>query len=164
MKNEIHHIDSKNEWLLLSSSFTAKFGFTFVLKQKLKTLFLTGYILKPTERLITSHIFFHSPVIRLKYFGVFLYMLKNYYLDIKCTSCHDLIFIKKLLLCRTITSIVNEFRMQKVNSSLNISAFSFAEDSMGSGGDNLYLSLPFLPTHNQTFICSFSSVASTFCY
>ena len=27
----IHHLDSKNEWLLLSASFTAKFGLVFVL-------------------------------------------------------------------------------------------------------------------------------------
>ena len=31
MKNVIHQIDSKNEWLLFSASFTAKFGLTFVL-------------------------------------------------------------------------------------------------------------------------------------
>ena len=27
----VHQIDSKNEWLLLSASFTAKFGLAFVL-------------------------------------------------------------------------------------------------------------------------------------
>ena len=31
LKNLIHQIDSKNEWLLLSASFTAKFGLVFVL-------------------------------------------------------------------------------------------------------------------------------------
>ena len=30
-KNVIHPIDSKNEWLLLSASFTAKIGLVFVL-------------------------------------------------------------------------------------------------------------------------------------
>ena len=30
LKNVIHQIDSKNEWLLLSASFTAKFGLVFV--------------------------------------------------------------------------------------------------------------------------------------
>ena len=31
MKNVIHQIDGKNEWLLLSASFTAKFVLIFVL-------------------------------------------------------------------------------------------------------------------------------------
>ena len=31
LKNVIHQIDSKNRWLLLSASFTAKFGLVFVL-------------------------------------------------------------------------------------------------------------------------------------
>ena len=31
LKNVIHQIDSKNGWLLLSASFTAKFGLVFVL-------------------------------------------------------------------------------------------------------------------------------------
>ena len=31
LKNAIHQIDSKNGWLLLSASFTAKFGLVFVL-------------------------------------------------------------------------------------------------------------------------------------
>ena len=44
----VHQIDSKNEWLLLPASFTAKFGLVFVLTWK--TLFLRGFILKPTER------------------------------------------------------------------------------------------------------------------
>ena len=38
----IHQTDSKNEWLLLSASFTAKIG--------LEGAFLRGFILKPTER------------------------------------------------------------------------------------------------------------------
>ena len=43
----IHQIDSKNEWLLLPASFSAKFVLVFV---HWKTLFLRGFILKPTER------------------------------------------------------------------------------------------------------------------
>ena len=31
LKNVIHHIDNNNEWLLLSASFTAKFGLVFAL-------------------------------------------------------------------------------------------------------------------------------------
>ena len=31
MKNVIHQIDNKNEWLRLPASFTAKFGLVFVL-------------------------------------------------------------------------------------------------------------------------------------
>ena len=31
LKNVIHQIDNKNGWLLLSASFTAKFGLVFVL-------------------------------------------------------------------------------------------------------------------------------------
>ena len=31
LKNVIHQIESKNGWLLLSASFTAKFGLVFVL-------------------------------------------------------------------------------------------------------------------------------------
>ena len=31
LKNVIHQVDSKNGWLLLSASFTAKFGLVFVL-------------------------------------------------------------------------------------------------------------------------------------
>ena len=31
LKNVIHQIDSKNEWLLLPARFTAKFGLVFVL-------------------------------------------------------------------------------------------------------------------------------------
>ena len=34
LKNVIHQIDSTNEWLLLSASFTAKFGLVFVLTLK----------------------------------------------------------------------------------------------------------------------------------
>ena len=46
MESVIHQIDSKNEWLLLSASYTAKFGLVFVLTLE-KT---RGFILKPTER------------------------------------------------------------------------------------------------------------------
>ena len=48
MKNVIPQMDRKNEWLLLSTSFTAKYGLVFVLTQK--TLFLRAFILKSTER------------------------------------------------------------------------------------------------------------------
>ena len=48
LKNVIHQIGSKNEWLLLSAGFTAKFGLVFVLT--LKTLFLSDDILMPAER------------------------------------------------------------------------------------------------------------------
>ena len=41
-------MDSKNEWLLLSANFTAKFELVFVLNWK--TLFLRDFILKTTER------------------------------------------------------------------------------------------------------------------
>ena len=44
----IYLIDNKNGWLLLSASLPAKFELIFVLK--LETLFLKGFILKPTER------------------------------------------------------------------------------------------------------------------
>ena len=44
----IHQIDSKNEWLLLSASFMAKFRLVFVLNWKM--LFLRGFIIKSTER------------------------------------------------------------------------------------------------------------------
>ena len=47
LKNVIHQIDSKNEWLLLSASLTAKFGLDFVLKQETA---LRGFISKSTER------------------------------------------------------------------------------------------------------------------
>ena len=46
MKNVIFQIDSKNEWLLFSASFTAKFGLIFVLT--LENTF--SFILKSTER------------------------------------------------------------------------------------------------------------------
>ena len=49
LKNAIHQIDSKNEWLLLSACFTVKFGLVFVLTIW-KTLFLRGFVFKPTER------------------------------------------------------------------------------------------------------------------
>ena len=48
LKNVIHQIDSKNGWLLLSASFTAKVGLVFVLT--LEKVFLRGFIFKPTER------------------------------------------------------------------------------------------------------------------
>ena len=44
----MHQIGSKNEWLLLPASFKAKFGLAFVLT--LESAFLSGFILKPTER------------------------------------------------------------------------------------------------------------------
>ena len=40
LKNVIHQIDNKNEWLFLSVTFTAKYELVFV----------RGFILKPTER------------------------------------------------------------------------------------------------------------------
>ena len=40
-------IDSKNKWLLLPARFTAKFVLVFVLT--LETIFLRGFILKPSE-------------------------------------------------------------------------------------------------------------------
>ena len=48
LRNVNHKIGSKNEWLLLSASFTAKFGLFFVLT--LEMLFLRGIILKATTR------------------------------------------------------------------------------------------------------------------
>ena len=47
LKNVIHQIDSRNEWLLLLASLTAKFGLDFVLKQETA---LRGFISKSTER------------------------------------------------------------------------------------------------------------------
>ena len=44
----IHQIDSKNEWLLLSVTFTAKLELVFVLT--FENAFLRVFILKPTER------------------------------------------------------------------------------------------------------------------
>ena len=44
----IRQIDSKNEGLLLSATFTAKLEFVFVLT--FETLFLRFFILNPTER------------------------------------------------------------------------------------------------------------------
>ena len=46
-KKIVHQIENE-EWLLLSSSFTAKFELVLVLARK--TLFLRGFILKPTEK------------------------------------------------------------------------------------------------------------------
>ena len=48
LKKVIHQINSKNEWLFLSASFTAKFELVFVLT--LENNFLRGFILKPTEK------------------------------------------------------------------------------------------------------------------
>ena len=48
LKSVINQLDSKNEWLLLSASFTAKFALVFVLT--LENAFFGGFILKPTER------------------------------------------------------------------------------------------------------------------
>ena len=48
LRNMIHQIDSKNEWLLLSASFTAKFRLVFVLT--LENAFFRVFILMPTER------------------------------------------------------------------------------------------------------------------
>ena len=45
LKNVIHQRDRKNEWLLLSASFTTKCMLVFVLM-----LFLRGLILNTTER------------------------------------------------------------------------------------------------------------------
>ena len=47
-ENAIRQIDSKNESLLLSASFTAKFDLVFFLTQG--NAFFRGFILKPTER------------------------------------------------------------------------------------------------------------------
>ena len=46
-KKIVHQIENE-EWLLLSSSFTAKFELVLVLARKM--LFLRGFILKPTEK------------------------------------------------------------------------------------------------------------------
>ena len=46
LKNLIHQVDSKNDWLLLSAGFTAKVGLVFVLT--LENAFLRGFILRPT--------------------------------------------------------------------------------------------------------------------
>ena len=46
LKNVVHQIVSKNVWLLLSASFTAKVGLIFVLTLEN----VRGLILKPTER------------------------------------------------------------------------------------------------------------------
>ena len=44
----IRQVDSKNEWLFLSASFTGAFELVFVLT--LGSAFLMGVILKPTEK------------------------------------------------------------------------------------------------------------------
>ena len=48
LNNMIHRIGSKNRWLLLSASFTAKFRLVFVLT--LENAFSQGFIFKPTDR------------------------------------------------------------------------------------------------------------------
>ena len=48
LKNVIHQTDSKDGWLLLTASFTAKFGLVYVLT--LENVFHRGFIFKPTER------------------------------------------------------------------------------------------------------------------
>ena len=48
LKNVIHQIDSKNEWLLLSVTFTAKLKLVFILT--FKTIFLKVFILQPTVK------------------------------------------------------------------------------------------------------------------
>ena len=47
MKNVIHQIHIENEWLLLSASVAAKFGFVFVLTLENA---VRGFVIKPTER------------------------------------------------------------------------------------------------------------------
>ena len=47
-ENVIHPVENKNKWLLLSASFTAKFGLAFVLTPE--NSFFRGFILKLTER------------------------------------------------------------------------------------------------------------------
>ena len=46
-KNVVHQIENE-EWLVLSSSFIAKFELVLVLTRK--ALFVRGFILKPTEK------------------------------------------------------------------------------------------------------------------
>ena len=48
MKNVIHEIDSQNELVLLSASFTAKVD--VLLSEHWKMLFLRSFILNPKER------------------------------------------------------------------------------------------------------------------
>ena len=48
-EKQIHQAGSKNEWLLLSETFTAKLELGSVLILK-KTLFLRVFILEPAER------------------------------------------------------------------------------------------------------------------
>ena len=51
LKNVIHQIDSKNEWLLLPASVTGKFGLVLVLTiENAFTLLLRDFILNSTER------------------------------------------------------------------------------------------------------------------
>ena len=51
-KNVIHQIDNKNEWLLLSASFTAKFGLVFALT--LKNAFSQRFHFKANRKNIGS--------------------------------------------------------------------------------------------------------------
>ena len=52
LKKVIHQIDTKNEGLLLSASFAAKFELIFVFL--LGNAFFRGFILKPTESIGSS--------------------------------------------------------------------------------------------------------------
>ena len=52
LKNVIYQIDSKNEWLLLSASFTAQFGLVFVLT--LKNAFFKKFHFKANRKSIGS--------------------------------------------------------------------------------------------------------------
>ena len=47
-EKRVHQIDSKDEWLLLSVTFAAKFELVFVLT--FENAFSRVFILKPTER------------------------------------------------------------------------------------------------------------------
>ena len=47
-EKRVHQIGSKNEWLLLSVTFTAKLELVFVLT--FENAFFRVFILKPTER------------------------------------------------------------------------------------------------------------------
>ena len=52
LKNVLHQIDSKNECLLLSGSFTAKFAYVFVLR--FKNAFSQGFHFKANRKSICS--------------------------------------------------------------------------------------------------------------
>ena len=47
-EKRVHQIDGKNEWLLLSVTFTAKLGLVFVIA--FENIFFRVSILKPTKR------------------------------------------------------------------------------------------------------------------